>query len=75
MNDVLKRIVARTPAPTARSRTRTLWQDPGTWIALGVSALFVVAGFVMHRVFVRVLKTPEPPAVDADQPVPPKDES
>lgn len=50
-----------------------MWQDPGTWIALGVSALFVVAGFVMHRVFVRVLKTPEPQAVDADQPVPPKD--
>ena len=50
-----------------------MWQDPGTWIALGVSAFFVVAGFVMHRVFVRVLKTPEPPAVDADQSVPPKD--
>lgn len=50
-----------------------MWQDPGTWIALGVSALFVVAGFVMHRVFVRVLKTPEPPAVDADPSVPPKD--
>jgi len=33
-----------------------MWRDPGTWIALGVSALFVVAGFVMHRVFVRVLK-------------------
>ena len=50
-----------------------MWQDPGTWIALGVSALFVVAGFVMHRVFMRVLKTPERPAVDADQSVPPKD--
>lgn len=50
-----------------------MWQDPGTWIALGVSALFVVAGFVMHRVFMRVLKTPAPQAVDADQSVPPKD--
>ena len=50
-----------------------MWQDPGTWIALGVSALFVVAGFVMHRVFVRELKTPEPPPADADQSVPPKD--
>ena len=33
-----------------------MWQDPGTWIALGVSALFVVVGFIMHRVFVNVLK-------------------
>ncbi len=34
-----------------------MWQDPGTWIALGVSALFVVAGLVMHRVFVKILKS------------------
>lgn len=33
-----------------------MWRDAGTWIALGVSALFVVVGFVMHKVFVRVLK-------------------
>lgn len=33
-----------------------MWQDPGAWISLGVSALFVVAGFVMHRVFVKILK-------------------
>lgn len=33
-----------------------LWSDPGTWIALGVSALFVLAAFVLHRVFIRVLK-------------------
>lgn len=33
-----------------------MWRDPGTWIALGVSALFVIAGFVMHRVFVKILK-------------------
>jgi len=33
-----------------------MWSDPGIWIALGVSALFVVAGFVMHRVFVKILK-------------------
>ena len=51
-----------------------MWQDPGTWIALGVSALFVVAGFVMHRVFMRVLKTPEPQAEDAARTVPPKEE-
>jgi len=33
-----------------------MWQDSGSWIALGVSALFVVVGLVMHRVFVKVLK-------------------
>ncbi|MCM2346699.1 hypothetical protein [Acidovorax soli] len=33
-----------------------MWRDPGTWIALGVSALFVVVGLVMHRVFTRILK-------------------
>lgn len=33
-----------------------MWSDPGLWIALGVSALFIVVGVVMHRVFVRVLK-------------------
>jgi len=38
-----------------------MWQDPGTWIALGVSALFVVAGFVMHRVFVKILKNGSAP--------------
>jgi hypothetical protein len=34
-----------------------MWRDEGVWIALGVSALFVVVGAVMHRVFVRILKT------------------
>ena len=33
-----------------------MWHDPGTWIALSVSALFIVAGVVMHRVFTRILK-------------------
>lgn len=33
-----------------------MWRDPGTWIALGVSALFIVVGIVMHRVFIKVLK-------------------
>ncbi|MFD1712544.1 hypothetical protein ACFSF0_18260 [Ottowia flava] len=37
-----------------------MWQDEGTWIALGISALFVVAGLVMHRVFVKILKNPAP---------------
>jgi hypothetical protein len=39
-----------------------MWRDAGTWIALGVSALFIVAGFVMHRVFMKTLKN------GADQP-------
>ena len=34
-----------------------MWHDEGAWIAVGVSALFVVVGLVMHRVFVRILKT------------------
>jgi len=42
-----------------------MWHDSGTWIALGVSALFIAAAFVMHRVFVKILKTgsnePSPP--------------
>jgi len=38
-----------------------IWlQNEGAWIAMGVSLLFVVAGCVMHRVFVRVLKSPPP---------------
>ena len=33
-----------------------MWRDPGAWIAIGVSLLFVVAALVMHRVIVKVLK-------------------
>lgn len=36
-------------------------RNEGAWIAIGVSVLFVVAGWLMHRVFVRVLKQPPPP--------------
>ena len=36
-------------------------QNEGAWIAIGMSLLFVVAGWVMHRVFVRILKNPAPP--------------
>jgi hypothetical protein len=50
-----------------------MWRDPGTWIALGVSALFIVAGLVMHRVIVRVLKAPGPQAADADHPSSPQE--
>ena len=38
----------------------SLWHDEGTWIALGISALFLVAACVMHRVFVNVLKSGAP---------------
>ncbi len=34
-----------------------MWRDPGAWIALGVSLLFVVVGWGLHRVFVKILKT------------------
>jgi hypothetical protein len=34
-----------------------MWRDTGTWIALGVSALFLVAGVILHRIFVKILKT------------------
>jgi hypothetical protein len=33
-----------------------LLQTDGAWLAIGVSLLFVVAGLVLHRVFVNVLK-------------------
>jgi len=33
-----------------------MWQGEGAWIALGVSALFVVVGLMMHHIFVRILK-------------------
>ncbi|MEC5212900.1 hypothetical protein RCH06_001442 [Polaromonas sp. CG_9.5] len=33
-----------------------MWRDAGTWIALGVSVVFIVAGVVMHRIFVKILK-------------------
>ncbi|MBE0474344.1 hypothetical protein [Rhodoferax sp.] len=34
----------------------SLLNADGAWIAIGVSALFIVAGLVMHRVIVNVLK-------------------
>jgi len=33
-----------------------MWHDEGAWIAVGVSALVVVVGLLMHRIFVRILK-------------------
>ncbi len=39
-----------------------MWQDEGTWIALGVTLITLVAAVVMHRVFVKILKQPAPGA-------------
>ncbi len=33
-----------------------LLHTDGAWIAIGVSLFFVVAGLVLHRVFINVLK-------------------
>lgn len=35
-----------------------LWSDSGTWIAVGVTAISIIGAVVMHRVIVKVLKTP-----------------
>jgi len=35
-------------------------QNEGAWIALCISALFIVAGVVMHRVIKQVLQAPQP---------------
>ena len=36
-----------------------IWNDPGTWIVLGISLLFIVVGLVMHRVIMMVLRAPQ----------------
>lgn len=43
-----------------------LLDTDGAWIAIGISVLFIVAGLVMHRVFVNILKkdAAQPPAHD-----------
>ena len=38
----------------------SLWRDPGAWIAIGISVLFLLVAWVMHRVIVKVLKAPPP---------------
>jgi hypothetical protein len=43
----------------------SLWSDPSTWIALGISALFLVVALVMHRVIVKVLKSSPPPDIES----------
>ena len=33
-----------------------MWRVEGTWIALGVSVLFLVTAGIMHRLFFRIFK-------------------
>jgi hypothetical protein len=35
-----------------------LWSDTGTWIAIGISVLFLVVALAMHLVIRRILKSP-----------------
>ncbi|GAB4111900.1 hypothetical protein [Tibeticola sp.] len=50
----------------------SLWNDAGAWIAIGISVLFLVVAWVMHRVIVKVLKSPAPAH---DSAAPPRDPS
>jgi peptidoglycan/LPS O-acetylase OafA/YrhL len=47
-------------------------QNEGAWIALGVSLFFVIVGWVMHRVVVKVLKAPAHDAPHASPSTPNK---
>ncbi|GAB3357770.1 MULTISPECIES: hypothetical protein [Giesbergeria] len=38
-----------------------IWQDSGTWIVLGISLLFLVVGVVMHRIIMKVVRSPQAP--------------
>lgn len=49
-----------------------LWADTGAWIAIGISVLFLVVAWVMHRVIVKVLKNPRSAP---DSAAPPRDPS
>ncbi|WP_287965505.1 hypothetical protein [Diaphorobacter sp.] len=48
-----------------------IWNDPATWIVLGVSLLFIVVGIVMHRIIMKVVRRPAPPTQGHKGPVPP----
>lgn len=36
-----------------------IWSDPGTWIVLGVSLLFIVVGAAMHYIIMKVVRAPQ----------------
>jgi len=42
-----------------------IWRDAGTWIALGISLLFIVVGIAMHLVIRKVLRAPPPADSDS----------
>lgn len=33
-----------------------IWHDPGTWIVLGISLLFIVMGVVMHHIIMKIVR-------------------
>lgn len=33
-----------------------IWNDPATWIVLGISVLFIVVGIVMHHIIMKVVR-------------------
>ncbi|MDR1969392.1 MAG: hypothetical protein LBQ32_12015 [Burkholderiaceae bacterium] len=37
-----------------------LWQDEGTWIAVGVTVVTLIAALAMHRVFIKILRARPP---------------
>jgi hypothetical protein len=39
-----------------------LWQDEGTWIAIGVTVVTLIAALAMHRVFSKILRSRPPEA-------------
>ncbi|MDD2609972.1 MAG: hypothetical protein PHX60_09810 [Giesbergeria sp.] len=50
-----------------------IWQDPGTWIVLGISLLFLVVGWAIHRSILKVMRSPStaPPPAPGQKPPPP----
>lgn len=43
-----------------------MWKGDGAWTAIGASVLILVVALVMHRVFVKILKTKPPEALSDD---------
>ena len=47
-----------------------IWRDPGTWIVLGVSVLFLVVALAMHWAIRKVLRAPPPEGGGRSGPAP-----
>lgn len=52
-----------------------LWSDSGTWIAVGVTVISIVAAVVMHRVFIKVLQQPPTKPTQSTELVPKPDDT